>query len=154
MIAEKIAELVGYAKQLYGKDFSDVRWSMNNRLTSTAGRAFLTERRMDFSTSLFEQNREKFVEDTVGHEFAHIVAYEIYGDKGHGIGWKAVMQDMGIESQRCHTYATQKRTSKKYIYSCGCQNHEVSPQRRSWINRGKIYKCVKCGNIINFVGEA
>lgn len=147
-IADKMFELIEAAKQAYGRDYSDVSWKMNGRLTSTAGRAYLTERRMEFSTKLYAENKEAFVEDTVGHEFAHIIAYDIFQDRGHGTGWKSVMNTLGINSQRCHSYKVESRTKKTYKYVCDCQTHEVTPQRKSWIDRGKIYRCVHCNTII------
>ena len=147
-IADKMYELVEAANRVYGKRYSDVRWRMNNRLTSTAGRAFLAERRIEFSSKLYSENQEKFLADTVGHEFAHIVAFDLYGDRGHGSGWYAVMRDLGIESSRCHDYKVEKKTAKTYDYVCACQVHKVSPQRKSWITRGKIYKCIKCNQPI------
>lgn len=151
-ISAKLKELVAKAEILfYPGKFSDITFSMNGRLTSTAGRAFLSEGRMDFSKSLYEQNVEAFLNDTVPHELAHLIAYRVYGSNGHDTSWKKVMMALGYEPTRCHSYEVQKRSSaKKYNYVCGCSGkvHEVSAQRQAWINKGKNYKCIACGTVI------
>jgi SprT protein len=151
-ISEKLNELIEACNaQFRGFNFSDVKFSMNGRLTSTAGRAFLQEGRLEFSKTLYTQNVEAFLNDTVPHELAHIVAFRVFGDKGHGVHWKHVMNFLGFEPTRCHSYAVQKRsTAKVYKYVCKCEGktHEVSAQRQAWINKGKMYQCTTCGTRI------
>jgi SprT protein len=152
-ISEKLNELLAKAEKLfYPGRFGDITFSMNGRLTSTAGRAFLQEGRLDFSKSLYAQNVENFLNDTVPHELAHIIAYRVYGSTGHDSAWRKVMDMLGFEPTRCHSYAVQKRsTAKVYNYICGCEGkiHEVSAQRQVWINKGKMYKCTTCGERIH-----
>jgi SprT protein len=151
-ISEKLNKLIEACNaQFRGFSFNDVKFSMNGRLTSTAGRAFLEEGRLEFSKVLYIQNVEKFLEDTVPHELAHIVAFRVFGDKGHGVHWKHIMNFLGYDANRCHNYAVQRRSSAKtYSYTCGCKDkiHEVSAQRQAWINKGKRYCCEKCGILI------
>ena len=149
-ISAKLVELIAKAEMLfYPGTFKDITFTMNGRLTSTAGRAFIAEGRMDFSKVLYSQNEEAFLADTVPHEFAHIVAYRVYGSTGHDASWRKVMEMLGYTPTRCHSYEVQKRSSAKvYMYECSCQDHKISQQRQNWINKGKIYKCVKCGTIL------
>lgn len=150
-IVEKLVMLQRQAAVMYGRhiDFTVV---MNGRLTSTAGRAFLESGKLEFSPSLYEANEAEFLNDTVPHEFAHLVAYRVYGDKGHGIGWKAVMQDMGFNATRCHSYEIPKRASSKtYAFKCDCMTHEFTPQRMAWVRKGKIYRCNHCKTILTEV---
>ena len=151
-IGEKLKELVAKAEILfYPGKFRDVYFSLNRRLTSTAGRAFIAEGRMEFSEILYKQNVEAFLEDTVPHELAHIIAYRVYGSHGHDASWKKVMMALGYEPTRCHSYEVQKRSSaKSYTYVCQCEGktHNVSAQRQAWINKGKNYKCIACGTVI------
>ena len=154
-IRDKLNELIEACNaQFRGFSFNDVKFSMNGRLTSTAGRAFLGEGRLEFSKVLYAQNEAQFLNDTVPHELAHIVAYRVFGDRGHGVHWKHVMNFLGFEANRCHNYAVQRRSpSKKYTYVCGCEGktHEVSAQRQAWISIGKVYICKTCGSIIQRV---
>jgi SprT protein len=77
----------------------------NKRLKTTAGRAFIESKPqyIDLSTELLWQHPEKFMVDTIPHELAHCAAYTVYGDTGHGKGWKLVMRSIGLEPERCHT---------------------------------------------------
>jgi SprT protein len=151
-ISEKLNELIEACNAKFqGFSFNDVKFSMNGRLTSTAGRAFLEEGRLEFSKVLYAQNEEQFLNDTVPHELAHIVAYRVFGDRGHGVHWKQVMNFLGFEATRCHSYAVQRRSSaKQYSYGCACEGktHEVSAQRQAWINKGKRYACNTCGALL------
>lgn len=90
---------------------------LNNRLKTTAGRAFYENnpQYIDLSTELFWEYTEEFLRDTIPHELAHLVAYTVYGDPGHGKGWKEVVSHMGIKTSRLHNMVnTQhaKRNSK------------------------------------------
>jgi len=87
---------------------------LNNRLKSTAGRAFIENdpQYIDLCTELFWQYTEQFVEDTIPHELAHLVAFTVYGDPGHGSGWKTVIHKMNISTNRCHTMVNQMRNNK------------------------------------------
>lgn len=79
--------------------------TLNNRLKTTAGRAFIEEnpQKIDLSTDLFCQYTDHMIVDTIPHELAHLVAYTIYGDPGHGKGWYSVLERMGIQTTRCHS---------------------------------------------------
>lgn len=90
---------------------------LNNRLKTTAGRAFIEDnpQYIDLSTELFWEYTEEFLQDTIPHELAHLVAYTIYGDSGHGKGWKSIIQQFGINTTRLHNMVNTlqaKRRSK------------------------------------------
>lgn len=74
----------------------------NNRLKTTAGRCDYATRTVDLSTSLMRENVKEFCDTIIPHELAHQVAFDIYGDSGHGNAWKSVMIAYGIEPARCH----------------------------------------------------
>ena len=150
-IVEKLGELKLLVREKYGYNVS-FHVQMNGRLTSTAGRAHLATGLLEFSKKLYAENQEEFLADTVPHEFAHLAAFVVYGDTGHGEGWKRVMQELGCVANRCHSYQVTKKSSKTYKYECSCQVHEFSPQRHAWAVKGKQYKCVKCGSHLNYKG--
>ena len=89
--------------------------TLNNRLKTTAGRAFIEEspQRIDLSTDLFTQHTERFVSDTIPHELAHLVAYTIHGDPGHGRGWYSVLAKMGIATTRLHNMVNYRQAKYK-----------------------------------------
>lgn len=77
---------------------------LNNRLKATAGRAWIQNNPpfIDLSTELFWCNTQQFCCDTIPHELAHIVAYQVFGDRGHGKGWYTVLNAAGIKTTRLH----------------------------------------------------
>lgn len=77
---------------------------LNKRLKSTAGRAFIESvpQYIELSHDLFSLYPEEFQTDTIPHELAHLVAYTVFNDPGHGKGWKTVMCTIGVEPNRCH----------------------------------------------------
>lgn len=145
-IQKKLNELVQLAEKLfYPGKFGDITFKMNSRLTSTAGRAFYDRGYMDFSTSLYEANREEFLLDTVPHEFAHMVSYRVYGTRGHDRNWRFVVEQLGGVANRCHSFqVTKRQQSKTYQFKCACRVHEFTPQRYAWVKKGKQYKCTHC----------
>jgi SprT protein len=150
-IVQKLNEMQVVARTIYGRTF-DFHVVMNGRLTTTAGRAFLESGKLEFSPSLYAANQEDFIADTVVHEFAHLVAYQLAGDKGHGQAWKQVMIAFGVNPTRCHSYEVPKRAkSNTTQFKCACMTHEFTPQRMAWVRKGKVYKCKHCAEILKEV---
>lgn len=86
---------------------------LNNRLKTTAGRAFFEENYIDLSTELFWEHTENFTQDTIPHELAHIAAYKVFGDEGHGMGWKMTLQRVGIKTTRLHHMVNSQHAARK-----------------------------------------
>lgn len=147
MIQEKIDSLLEIVSSTYGLQLC-LSWKMNPRLRTTAGRAFWLENRLEFNPKLYAENTEKFLQDTVAHEVAHIVAYHVYGSTGHDKNFYAVCTVLGADAARCHNY---KIEVKGTWYECGCMKHLVTSARKAWMTRGKVYKCKHCKEIIREV---
>lgn len=90
------------------RKFKQPEVKMNKRLKTTAGRCFYYENYIDLSQSLFDKFTEDFYNDTIPHEMAHQVTFNLYGPEAtaHGPEWKSVMIAYGIKPQRCHDYMT------------------------------------------------
>lgn len=86
---------------------------LNNRLKTTAGRAFLEEGYIDLSTELFWEYTDRFTQDTIPHELAHIAAYRLYGDEGHGKGWYSVINTLDINTTRLHNMVNSRWSNRK-----------------------------------------
>ena len=82
---------------------------MNARLTSTAGRAFIENDYIDLSCYLMENNQEYFAKDTIPHELAHMIAWRLYKDRGHGKAWKYVAYTLYGSYNRCHTMQVKRK---------------------------------------------
>lgn len=104
-----------------------------------------------FNASLLEQYGEEFIRDTVGHEVAHFVVFELYARRvrPHGKEWQAVMLDVMKQSPGVtHQYETEPaRKLKRYRYVCSCDTkvHELGAVRHKKILSGKAkYHCKEC----------
>lgn len=64
---------------------------------------------------------EHILIDTVLHEIAHAIAYEMYGDGGHGKAWKMVCRLIGYTGERTFKQdrdSTVTPPKGKYQYAC------------------------------------
>lgn len=86
---------------------------INNRLKTTAGRAWYDLHMIDLSRELLEEHPDHFVKDTIPHEVAHLVAGIVYEDFGHGQGWKKVLRLMGWTTTRCHNMVNSLHEMRK-----------------------------------------
>lgn len=91
-------------------DFPKIEWVVCG---STAGRAWLGQWRIQLNEQLCKENLEDFMNDTIPHEVAHLIAYKVFGDDGHGEGWKSVMRALGLNPTRCHEYNTKNVDGKR-----------------------------------------
>jgi SprT protein len=149
-ITALLDELRAKAKALWGMDIP-YSVEFNNRLTSTAGRAFYESGRIELSRKLYEANVQGFFADTIPHEYSHIVAWVVYGERGHGAMWKLVMYKLGYVPQRCHSYEVHSRAKNTTKHKCSCREWDFTPQRMAWVNKGRVYSCPHCGSVITKV---
>ena len=82
---------------------------LNNRLRSTAGRAFLHDSKIDISYKLLIEFPAHFAKDTIPHECAHFVASRVFGEDNHGKPWKQVMAALGLPTTPYHNLVMQQR---------------------------------------------
>jgi len=87
----------------------------NKRLKTTAGRAFIDSKPpyFDLSNDLLWQYPDTVIEDTVPHELAHIAAYIVFGDCGHGKDWKSVMVAINRPPAVYHNMLNSRHEARK-----------------------------------------
>ncbi|MEM6911363.1 MAG: SprT family zinc-dependent metalloprotease [Verrucomicrobiota bacterium] len=101
-----------------------VEW--NARLRSTAGRAWLRDKRIELNPGLRTLGEEE-VERTLLHELAHLVATARAGRRRiapHGPEWRQACADLGIAGEaRTHRLdLPRRRQARRHRYRClGCQ---------------------------------
>ncbi len=90
-------------------------FKMNKRLKTTAGRNFWELRVIDLSVELFSQHPEYFRDDTIPHELAHQVCFDVYGEckQIHGTEWKSVMRAVGLEPSTYHSMTNSIHEARK-----------------------------------------
>lgn len=138
-------------------DMPHIRYDLKGKV---AGKATLGSYGMCFITlnpGLLINNLKDYIDNTIPHEVAHIVARRVYGRvKPHGNEWKHVMAVFGVKAERCHEYdmnapGVVKRQMKRYDFGCGCEGHvhHISARKLTSIQKGNRYRCIKCKQTIH-----
>ena len=109
-----------------------------------------------YNPLLFSRYYEEGLNETVPHEVAHYVVDciddSVAGKRSmpHGAEWKSVMKFLGVSNPRATaTYDTSGlniRRQNRYVYRCGCRNHELTTTRHKRVLRGQHYLCRVCGD--------
>lgn len=154
-VQAKISETYKLAEKKWGRKFAlpSVTYKVRGRV---AGYAHFRTNRVDFNLGILIRETERFLARTVPHECAHLIANEVYGDRGHGKGWKAAMALLEVEdASRCHDFAVvPARKSRLFVYACDCREHTVSAIRHGRMQRGQSsYVCNSCAGVVRFVSE-
>jgi len=85
--------------------YPQVKFSLRG---TTAGKADIGANELLFSPTLLRENPDHFIQQTVGHEVAHLISHLKWGwdIDPHGIEWKRVMWAFDLPALRCHSYDT------------------------------------------------
>jgi SprT protein len=155
-IVKRVNEIVTLASQKFNKPIDPIRTVFKKR-GRAAGTANFSRREVNFNAILAAENFDDF-EDTIGHEVAHIVAYDVYGRQAwnHGPLWKSTMVTLGYSPDRCHSYDTtnSRREVTQYVWSCKCKEFIIGPKRHQKLiaTKGMAYRCNTCGgHLSNYV---
>jgi len=149
LVAKKLAELNVRSEALFGVRIEPViSFDLKGQ---AAGQANYRENKIRFNRQLLEKYTPEFVDQTVPHEFAHLVAYQKFGRRirPHGMEWKRVMEAFGVTPTRTHNFdVSPTRRLKRFHYRCHCpgSDYQLSSIRHNRIQRGRIYLCRKCGS--------
>ncbi len=83
------------------------------------------------------------MKDTISHEIAHMVAYAVYGETGHGARWKLVHRMLGGSAERTYNAAEHGikaiagRRTNWYLYRNDRVEVWVGPKHHSQLQAGK-----------------
>jgi len=116
------------------------------------------QRVIRYNPYVFSKYFDDNFKETIPHEVAHYVTDVLFGLKRirpHGNEWKSVMGIFGVAANRTANYdlsGLPVRNFQKFIYSCGCQNFELTSRRHNKVLRGSgHYLCRDCGSKLLFV---
>jgi predicted SprT family Zn-dependent metalloprotease len=124
-------------------------------MRTTAGKAYYNLNMIKLNKTLFLENKDKF-NQTIGHEIAHLLNYEIYGHTGHNGSWKAIMILLGLKPNRCHEYKVEKRRHKPKGYAyCHCRdNIPLKSKKYTNMIQGINYRCKLCDSRLILINES
>ena len=108
----------------------------NERLTTTAGRAFLRNGSIELNPKLLARAPDQ-VEMVLVHETAHIAAFRLFGANipAHGRHWRSLMRLAGREPDVTHKIPVRglRKPSRRYVYLrvCDqCGDRQLLPELR------------------------
>ncbi len=134
------------------------RWTVRHDLRGqVAGQAWPGEGLLRFNPVLGGENWAHFLEHTVAHEVAHLLACWRHGEKalGHGPAWREAMALLGVEPSVCHSYDTSRSVAwrqRRWPYRCGCPwPQQLTTTRHNRVQlRRAVYLCQTCGEPLRF----
>lgn len=105
---------------------------------------------------VFAADFEHHLTDTVIHEVAHYLVYQLYGarTRAHGMEWRRVMKAFGIAPRATGRYdltGVPVRRQQRHSYRCDCRQHELTSTRHNRHQQGSKYICRSCGVPLEFV---
>lgn len=145
------------AENFFKRSFSRPHIELNLSGQS-AGTANPQKNLLRFNKQLFTENKLHFLKQTVPHEVAHLIAYQLFGltIKPHGKEWQYIMQMVfQLPAERCHHYKIARKTKRYYLYNCQCLNliHPLTARRHHLIAQGYQYMCKYCKKMLTFTGK-
>ena len=130
--------------------------SLSFKLTGkAAGKAYLQNWEIRLNPILFKENKHAFIEEVVPHEFAHLLAYKLFGRvRPHGPEWKLIMATVfSISAKTTHSFNIQSVQGRTFEYRCQCHSHSLSIRRHNKVQRGTAkYSCRNCKQELNYIG--
>ena len=154
---QKLAELRAKAREFYGVEIDpEISFDL---MGMAAGQANYRKNKIRLNRELLEKYKSDFIEQTVPHEYAHLVAYRKFGNRirPHGKEWRWIMQALGAEPRRTHNYrVSPARKCRRFTYQCNCpgKDYQLTSIRHNRIKKGNHYFCSKCkGQLIFVEGE-
>ena len=150
---ENTRQLLKQANSYFSHDFLPPVITFDLR-GKCAGQAVLNENKLRFNNELMLMYADLFIQETVAHELAHLIAHQLYGYsiKPHGREWSNIMTTVfNSDPKITHSFATTMHRKKIYLYRCLCRNRvEFSETRHKRVQKGTRYICKKCKSDLTY----
>lgn len=135
-VANRVRELLDLASEKWPEHKAQfdvmpvVKFDIKNKLGGLAYSGGQLDWTIRLNVILCYENEDHFIQQTVGHEVAHLIQRKVYGftktvminEKpvtkkvmSHGVEWKHVMAELGLLVEKFHTYslASIEQTKRK-----------------------------------------
>lgn len=171
-VVKKVEECYELAAEVYGRTFQfpEILFKKRGRVAGTAQSFYGRSGVLNFNMKLLEQNEADFLENTVPHEVAHLVTFDLHGTirnqngrrSSHGPEWKAVMRSLGVNPSTTHNYDVSDaggHHKTKHVYQCGCgKQYAIGPTIHRNIQNGQVRfhnrTCLRVHGPIKYVATA
>jgi len=103
-----------------------------------------------FNPFLLKSYKQKYIDEVVPHECAHLIANTLYDGKikPHGKEWQHVMTSLFDRPPKVtHSFEIEHLSDVRFSYLCECAGkvHRLSTIRHNKVTRGKAeYLCRNC----------
>jgi predicted SprT family Zn-dependent metalloprotease len=131
---------------------ADLGWTFEfNSRKRAAGLCSWGKKTIFISKYLLSQNLDKAVEfeNTIRHEIAHAIDFEMRGRSDHSKIWKAIAHQVLCNGERCYSgEVIQTKVKTKYTLKCvedGC-DYERPSHKRLKVNARSRPCCTTCYN--------
>ena len=148
--AEKlINKLMSKTWSINDKEFklTDLGWKFNGfdrgvrRLGVCSYNKYSKSGYIGLSKKMTEARTQEEVEQTILHEIAHAIDFEIRGTSGHDSYWKSISRIIGYNGESKTAVSNEVKVST-YKYVAYCENHGILG---GWTRKPKSNKmCAKC----------
>ena len=120
------------------------------------GIAYYRDNLIKYNPQLYVHNKIDYINQTVPHELAHLIAHALFGYciKPHGKEWKWVMAHLGLKPTRCHSYdmtVLMGKYTRPFVYKCSCREFQLTKTLHNRIQAGNWRTCQKCKKCLEFV---
>lgn len=111
-----------------------ITWAMNTRVRKVLGKAHLRSWAIELNYDYCMNGNEESVYNTITHEIAHLVAFRLYNDRGHGRMWKHVHHMLGGTAERLADpketgFKSKSNRVKRVILEKGGKEYKTTPNR-------------------------
>jgi len=161
-VKTKINEMIEFSKNKWNLDI-DVKISYSLDSSRAVGRYNPNSKTIELNLGLLNEYKEFYINDTVIHEFCHVLVHSKYptGYNGykrvmpHGREFKAFCSWFGNDGKATTSLFNDSSTMKKrktstlFVYKCNCQVHQITKTRHNKIIQGKAsYSCKNCSSTL------
>jgi SprT protein len=149
---DKVRESLCIAERHFSKSFAldDVLFDLGGK---SAGQLVYSNMSASYkiriNRGLLHKDPNHVINQTIPHEVAHLVAFQVYGTKisPHGREWQSVMVDVfGLRPDRCHSIDTSSVSPRPFVYTCSCPKLFRLSKRMhiKLATKRNAYKCKQC----------
>lgn len=138
-----LRELADKVYEVGGKKFHlpSLGWTFGFSKTKRLGVCKGRKKRIEISTMY----SDKHMTDTILHEIAHAIDYEIRGTSDHSEIWKSIAVQVGAKPERTTSEYKADLSQFKYIGTCPTCGFQVGYKRK----KRRASSCGKCSNSYN-----
>jgi len=145
-------ECIQLAETLFGRRFSrpEICFSLGGLRAGTYTWRRRGGSHISYNPQVFALDFADHLQDTVAHEVAHHVVYQLFGPgiRPHGREWKTVARALGARPRARGDYPVEGvrvRRQRRFDYRCACQEWQLTTTRHKRIQAGAEYRCNRCG---------